>query len=86
MTEDPNHKITKIEKDIENFSEVNSKKKSDGLNGERVLAELIAGLLFGVFVGYQIDKYFNTKPLFLIILTILGLAGSFYNIYKQVSK
>lgn len=59
---------------------------SSKINGEKVFAELIAGILFGLFVGYYLDDYFETKPLFMLILIILGVAGSFYNIYKEAVK
>ncbi|MDX1949391.1 MAG: AtpZ/AtpI family protein [Rickettsiales bacterium] len=86
MEKNLKEKIENLNKDLEKFSAPKTKQNNEALRAERVLAELVAGLIFGVFVGYQLDKYFETKPLFLIILIILGLAGSFYNIYKQVSK
>lgn len=60
--------------------------KNDGLTAEKVMAEIIAGLIFGFVCGWYIDGYFNTKPLFLLILIFLGLAGSIYNIYKETEK
>lgn len=67
-------------------SKKNTPGKRSGINGEKVFAELIAGIVFGLFVGYFLDDYFDTKPLFIITLVILGLAGSFYNIYKVAVK
>ncbi len=86
MEKNLKEKIDNLDKEIENFSTSKTKTKNEALKAERVLAELIAGLIFGIFIGFHLDDYFNTKPLFLIVLIILGLAGSFYNIYKQVSK
>jgi ATP synthase protein I len=78
-------KISKLKSEHPDLAPPAAKiKKSDNVKGEHVLAELVAGLLFGLFLGYAIDSYFDTKPLFMIILIILGLAGSFYNIYKAV--
>jgi F0F1-type ATP synthase assembly protein I len=57
--------------------------ETKGLTGEKVLAEMIAGLAFGFITGWLIDGYFNTKPIFLLTMIILGLAGSIYNIYKE---
>ncbi|HCR85449.1 MAG TPA: hypothetical protein DIV86_02110 [Alphaproteobacteria bacterium] len=70
-------KLETIEKPIE---------KKSGITGEKVLAEMIAGLLFGFICGWYIDEYFDTKPLFLLIMIFLGLAGSIYNIYKETEK
>lgn len=86
MSNDLKEKLEKVDQGIASLTKDKSPKKKDGLSGERVLGELIAGILFGVFVGLFLDNHFNTKPLFLISLIILGLAGSFYNIYKSVSK
>ncbi len=62
--------------------EEKTKPQSDKVVGERAFAEIVGGLLFGVFSGYWIDDYFNTAPIFLLVMIILGLAGSIYNIYK----
>lgn len=85
-----------IEKKSEELQERIKKLKSETIekhhkpkkesNGEKVLAEMIAGLLFGFITGWFIDGYFDTKPLFLLIMIFLGLAGSIYNIYKDTEK
>ncbi len=56
-------------------------KSSDA--GAFVVAELIAGIGVGGFLGYYLDQYFNSKMLFLLIFVILGLISAFYNIYKK---
>jgi F0F1-type ATP synthase assembly protein I len=58
------------------------KRKNSRLTAERIIFELFGGILFGVFAGFLVDDYFNSTPIFLLIFLILGLAGSFYNIYK----
>ncbi len=45
---------------------------------------LITPLLAGVFFGYWLDMFFKTKPLFILLLFMLGIAGSFYNLWKIV--
>lgn len=52
----------------------------------RICIELVAGITVGSILGVYIDRYFDTAPLFLIILIILGLAGSMFNIYKMIKK
>ncbi len=56
-------------------------KSSDA--GVFVVAELVAGIGIGSFLGYQLDQYLNTKVLFLLIFLILGLTSAFYNIYNK---
>ncbi|MFI4983886.1 MAG: AtpZ/AtpI family protein [Rickettsiales bacterium] len=50
--------------------------------GFTLVADLLAGTLVGAFIGYNIDRYFGTLPLMLIIMTILGVVAGFYNFYK----
>jgi len=83
-----------IDKEIENIQsglknlKDNAEKplNNDRLTGERVFAEIVAGLIFGTLVGYFVDDYFHTAPIFLISLIILGLAASIYNIYKATNE
>ncbi len=56
-------------------------KSSDA--GIFVVAELLAGIGIGGFLGYQLDQYLNTKMLFLLILVVIGLISAFYNIYNK---
>lgn len=43
---------------------------------------LATPILLGVFVGYQLDKYFDTKPIWLLVLLLFGTVSSFYNLWK----
>ena len=45
-------------------------------DGWRMVIELVVGMLIGVIIGLAIDFFLTTKPLFLIIFTLLGfIAG-----------
>ena len=35
-------------------------------------------------VGYYLDKYLNTKGIFLVIFIILGIIGGGYTVYNQI--
>jgi ATP synthase protein I len=50
--------------------------------GMRAASELVAGILVGTGIGFLLDRTFGTKPLFLIILMMLGMAAGFVNIYR----
>ncbi|MBL6784801.1 MAG: AtpZ/AtpI family protein [Rickettsiales bacterium] len=52
----------------------------------KISAELIAGITIGAFAGYYFDKFFQTKPLFLIIFLLLGVAGSLLNLYRDIKN
>ncbi len=51
--------------------------------GFRVVSELVAGVLVGGGLGWLLDKVFHTKPLMMILLGCLGLAGGFWNIIRE---
>jgi len=53
--------------------------------GFRMLAELVAGVLVGAFIGWQLDQWSGMSPLFLIVFLILGVAAGFWNMMKSAS-
>jgi ATP synthase protein I len=50
--------------------------------GFRVLSEFVAGIIVGALIGWQLDAWFGTKPVLLIIMTMLGTAAGFWNVYR----
>ncbi|PIR34458.1 MAG: phosphoribosylaminoimidazolecarboxamide formyltransferase [Alphaproteobacteria bacterium CG11_big_fil_rev_8_21_14_0_20_44_7] len=54
--------------------------------GTRLGVELFAGIGVGTFIGYMIDSFFETLPLFLIIFLFFGAAGGFLNAYRAFMK
>ena len=48
----------------------------------RAATELAAALLVGGFLGYWLDKWLQTQPLFMILLFFAGFAAGFLNIYR----
>ena len=50
--------------------------------GNRVLAELIGGMVGGAVIGYVLDRLFDTSPWFLLGLLFLGIAAAFRNIIR----
>ena len=51
----------------------------------RVGTELLAGLLIGAGMGWTIDKWINTTPLFLIIFFLLGGVAGIYNLWRVLT-
>lgn len=51
-------------------------------NPTRISIELLAGVVVGAGIGYLIDHWLGTLPLFFLICFFLGVAGSGLNIYK----
>ena len=61
-------------------------KNTDSLNiYYRVGTELLAGLIIGAGIGWTIDQWLNTTPLFLIIMFILGGVAGIYNLWRVLT-
>lgn len=50
--------------------------------GMRAGLELVVSIAAGTFIGYWLDKTFDTKPFFLIALFFLGVITGFVNIWR----
>jgi len=48
----------------------------------RLATELVAGILVGGFIGWQLDKWLDTTPLFLLVFFALGFAAGIYNVIR----
>lgn len=44
--------------------------------------ELVAAIGAGAAIGYFLDNWLETKPLFIIVFLLLGIATGFYNVYR----
>lgn len=53
--------------------------------GNRVLAELLGGMIGGALVGWVVDRVFVTSPLFLLLFLGLGIIVAFRNIIRLAS-
>ena len=50
--------------------------------GNRVLAELIGGLVGGALIGWVLDRLFGTSPWLLLAFLGLGIVAAFRNIIR----
>ncbi len=48
----------------------------------RVMSEFVAGVVVGCLLGWQLDEWLSTTPLFLIVFLALGTAAGFWNVYR----
>jgi len=44
---------------------------------------MVSPMIFGLFFGLYLDKVLHTQPLFMLSLTLLGIATGFWSILKQ---
>ena len=50
--------------------------------GSRLSVEIIASLLAGLGLGWTIDHFAGTQPLFMLIFMFLGLGTGIYNVMR----
>lgn len=62
--------------------EGNGEGQRDYRMGNRVLAELIGGLLGGGVIGWTLDYFLGTSPWLLLALLTLGVVSAFRNIIR----
>lgn len=58
-------------------------------NAVRVAVEFVSPVFIGICIGYLLDKWFDTRIIFMLILAIFGLAAGMLNVYrtaKQIEK
>ncbi|MCR9174466.1 MAG: AtpZ/AtpI family protein [Alphaproteobacteria bacterium] len=48
----------------------------------RVGVELVAGVVVGGAIGYGLDRWLGTSPLFLIVMFFLGAGGGMMNVWR----
>ncbi|KHL26715.1 hypothetical protein PK98_03680 [Croceibacterium mercuriale] len=54
--------------------------------GNRVLAELLGGILGGAVIGWVIDHFAGTAPWGLLVMLFLGIVVAFRNIIRISSR
>ena len=90
ITPDDDPKLQKLDKELkaaraEFEDDYNPKPDPHDENvgvGARAGVELVGSILGGGLIGYGLDYYFETSPIFFLIFILLGVITGFYNIYK----
>ena len=54
--------------------------------GNRVLAELLGGLLGGAVIGWVIDYFAGTTPWGLLVMLFFGIVVAFRNIWRIANR
>lgn len=61
--------------------------KNQGMGvGFRMATDMVAGVLVGLFIGYNMDSWLNTKPLFLVIFLIIGMISGLLNVIRTANR
>lgn len=56
--------------------------KDDMRMGIRAGTELVVTIAAGTLIGYYLDQWLDTAPVFLIIFVLAGIGAGFFNIYR----
>lgn len=49
----------------------------------KISTELVAAVFVAIFIGWYLDKWLGTKPIFLIILLLVGIAAGIFNVVRS---
>jgi ATP synthase protein I len=47
---------------------------------------LIVSSMIGYYIGYLIDKYVHTAPVFTMIFLLVGIAAGIINVFRTLGK
>jgi ATP synthase protein I len=82
-------KLSQI-KEKDNKANTSQKSRADDSEsmsvGLRAGTELIASIAAGGFIGYWLDIWLETKPIFLIAMLILGVITGFVNVWRTTQN
>lgn len=52
----------------------------------RIGIEMVIAIAVGGFIGWLLDRWLETPPIFMLIFFFLGVAAGFLNVYKAAEK
>ena len=52
----------------------------------RLATEFVAPVLIALCIGYVMDSFWNTKPIFMLVLVLFGCAAGVLNLYKAAQQ
>ena len=73
----------KVEKPRQDSDKSGMSQRQTGV-AYRVLADMIAGLLVGGFLGYWLDRWWGTAPYMLVTMIFLGFIGGANNAWRAI--
>jgi len=47
---------------------------------------MVLALVIGIAIGYYLDRWFETSPVFFLIFMVLGIVAGFRNIYILMKR
>ncbi|MFZ4761449.1 MAG: AtpZ/AtpI family protein [Alphaproteobacteria bacterium] len=81
-------KIARAKEKLENpYGKKNAAVNNAGMAiGMRMAIELLSAVAVGLVLGYFLDKWLHTKPIFMMILVLLGFVAGIFNIIRTAQE
>ena len=51
----------------------------------RVTTELVAGVVFGSFIGWALDSWLGTAPILMVVFFFIGSAAGMMNVWRALT-
>jgi len=89
---DEDDRLARLEARIESFKGKEAPKPhqetsySQAQLAWRMVIELVSGLMIGFAMGYGLDRLLGTLPIFLVVLTLLGLAAGIRTMLRSARE
>ena len=75
---------SKIELIKKKYKKNKIQKKNNSIGSAfKISTELVAAVFVAIFIGWYIDKWLGTKPIFLIILLLVGIVAGIFNVVRS---
>ena len=87
-----NHHLQNLDEKIQQLTETHLSVSRGGKRGSviglayRLSLELVVGVGVGGFMGWYLDQWFSTRPLFLFILLFLGMVAGVLNMIRTFAE
>jgi len=75
-----------FQKDSKNGKQQPSNLKFLSLASLNIGVYLITPILLGVIIGYNLDRYLKSKPIFTLLFILLGTFSSLYNLFRLAKE
>jgi len=90
---DKDASLESLKERVRQARQANAPRETSGINEShaygmamRLVAEMMAGLIVGLMVGWFLDKALGTKPWMLIIFIFLGLGAGIFNVVRAAKQ
>jgi ATP synthase protein I len=79
-------RVRKLRTDTRLDEPPRAERPSVGGAGLQAGVELVAGVVVGGLMGYGLDRWFETWPLWFIVFFFLGAAAGMLNAYRHIMR